>query len=851
MSVLILDPAENAPTGRVPLDCDNPQGAIRVQQNGIDWGDAAIQEYLADARVGSVPVDFRVPNRTIKVPLGLGMDDSGLFDVARRALQAKVGRFEEEGGTLKRQVEDGTFVYADVVSATLTLPDKFGEAAKLEDSVTLQLECLPDFYTDEIVLDPLTGKSNAQGVAMVGGSTNWIFNPSFAHDAVNAAPAGWVGNGGAAWHTLQVQAVGGANVLRLTTPVMSNGQVCQLQALTPWLFGRNGQGVWVPGTAGVANTMPCIPGLPLSLQLGVDVLAVAGSPKLAAVVTFYDCNSAEVSQVSTPLVTVAGEATPTLSTVVPANASSFTVALQVTSGAANTSMDLYVNGGVAVRFATEPSYSDGDQEGFEWTGTPGNSQSGQVAVIEGDMTGRVRQVIQNPAGVKQALLWGMRSKRYDPSATAALRYDCADLSPLDAATVQPLAGSVSGFVVEHPNLSAGAWVPVLATTIAGLGEMTHRGTYRVILRYTSSSAQPIMFQLLWGIADVAQPVQNPLNNPDVDDFYLCDLGVIRLDPSPASGYWWKGVIQAQGSINGQDVELDELMLIPLDDFAGWASTQGQQLDSQTPPLTGISEGPNYAGTAADGSGIGTAAWSNPGNAVSQQPPFASVVVPTAGGSHYLKLTGFDFNIPPGATIVGVGVGIQRHASARASVFDAAIRLLKAGAVQATDRSNKRPWQAVRSGGMFYGSVNDMWGTTLAPADVNNANFGLAIAVKNEAAGQETAYVKAVAIQIFYTSGGGFTDVQDAVIYAGCMAELRTEGAFRQEATGQAFGNIAVPGGDVPRIPASGDENRPLELIARATSYTTTQPGNYSYFEDSQPDPLIVQLIYRPCYLFRP
>lgn len=154
MYEIVLDPHEVADAGRVELDLNS--GPIRVDQAGIDWGDAAIQAYMADLSVGSVAVDYRLPNRTVTIPLGLGMDDSGQagFDAARQALNQKVALIQREGGWLKRTSNVGP-LYADVVSATLTEPDRWGEAGAVEPDVKLVLECLPDFYGDEVDLGAL------------------------------------------------------------------------------------------------------------------------------------------------------------------------------------------------------------------------------------------------------------------------------------------------------------------------------------------------------------------------------------------------------------------------------------------------------------------------------------------------------------------------------------------------------------------------------------------------------------------------------------------------------------------------------------------------------------------------
>lgn len=163
-----LDPAEVSTPDRVALDLNN--GPIRIAQTGIDWGDAQITAFEAqEQRWGSTVVGWRVPNRTVTIPLGVGMDESGGFSVSAQHLRQKVALIQREGGWLKRGPIAGKSLYADVVNATLKLPDVWGETGGLEDQVILTLECLPDFYGDEITLDAVGGNGSVATLLRSGG----------------------------------------------------------------------------------------------------------------------------------------------------------------------------------------------------------------------------------------------------------------------------------------------------------------------------------------------------------------------------------------------------------------------------------------------------------------------------------------------------------------------------------------------------------------------------------------------------------------------------------------------------------------------------------------------------------
>lgn len=120
-------------------------------------------------------------------------------------------------------------------------------------------------------------------------------------------------------------------------------------------------------------------------------------------------------------------------------------------------------------------------------------------------------------------------------------------------------------------------------------------------------------------------------------------------------------------------------------------------------------------------------WQNASGALGGTTPASA---PGAGGlTHQLRLTGFDFGVPDGATINGVKVELRRSASQQDSdflVYDGlyGVRILKGGNVgpdrPAYDLWSVSPEWVVRGGGV------DLWGVSLTPADVNGADFGVAV-----------------------------------------------------------------------------------------------------------------------------
>lgn len=132
-----------------PGELDLNHGPVRVAEDGPDWGEAAIEQATADAARGTIPVDFRLPNRQITIPLLLGANGPTGFPAARAMLQNHVARIQAYGGTLWRGGGEYASLTADLVDARLKLPERWAFLEGLEVDVVLTLEAIPDFYGAE------------------------------------------------------------------------------------------------------------------------------------------------------------------------------------------------------------------------------------------------------------------------------------------------------------------------------------------------------------------------------------------------------------------------------------------------------------------------------------------------------------------------------------------------------------------------------------------------------------------------------------------------------------------------------------------------------------------------------
>ena len=162
--------------------------------------------------------------------------------------------------------------------------------------------------------------------------------------------------------------------------------------------------------------------------------------------------------------------------------------------------------------------------------------------------------------------------------------------------------------------------------------------------------------------------------------------------------------------------------------------------------------PAAAGNCTNQAGIGTIAWGSTGNAISSNASYATATV-DGETTNYLRCLNYGFTIPVGATIVGIEVNVERKSNRtqNGGSEDAAMRLVKAGAIQATDRSTGTTYT---TGDVVeaHGGATDLWGSTWTPADINAANFGAAFAAtKPDPSGQpHDITVDHIQITVYYT-----------------------------------------------------------------------------------------------------
>jgi hypothetical protein len=448
-------------------------------------------------------------------------------------------------------------------------------------------------------------------------------------------------------------------------------------------------------------------------------------------------------------------------------------------------------------------------------------ESGSQAAIKGDYPARTRIVLTEAAKADQrGALWGLRSTFFDATPTSALFFDAKDMTPINGATVVPKEGTFSGEAIELAASEAGVWHPLMTTDLsAGPDELTHVGSYRVAARVWA----PVVgeqVRLVWSADDATAPTTNAAQAVrGGEEFSIVDLGEIRLQRPPIGEHWWRGVLQVNSP--GGAVVVDRLWLQPVDDGAGKLRATG------TPTSTLLS--PDSIGKYIEGEGAGhawtvhTEAWAEVGFLESLE------------ASQELVIHS-PFALPEGVTIRGIKVEVAIQAAFNGTPVDVTLG--------ATTQSH--PTTGLTSH-LVYGGSTDLWGKAWTAADINEATFGPRLKVTNPKAendpGGALLLKEGVRVTVYYSySAGGLPE--DAILYSERHSEIRFDGCYREDTTTEAYVRVSEETGDLPRLPPSGLEGRPVEVFLKNSR------GLLDGDTDAAIDALQAQVIYRPCYIGR-
>lgn len=509
--------------------------------------------------------------------------------------------------------------------------------------------------------------------------------------------------------------------------------------------------------------------------------------------------------------------------------------------------------------------------------------------IGGDWPGRLRWAVTDLQGQDRlGVFGGIRSRYYDPAATARLAYEAEAMTPLDVAAAGAVTGASGGQAVSHANLGAGSWTPVLSTDLLSGGPLTHQGSYRVVARCSSPNGQSVSARFVWSVGDLASPLSNKAwTFPGANNFYLADLGQVRLDRGPVGTHRWQGQVQAQGVAGGEDITIDRLYLVPLDEAAFFLSapldmapgkvpysardefdqTAGN-LAGKTAPIGGTWAGAgdpddfvvdattaSLTRTAVSDSGAGafesgrialagTGTTTSVASQVDISRDMATFNINTWRGlvARYVDINNMVVVTTNDRFIVGTKYTIGPWIEVWKRVGGTWTRIAQGPFPNPTNLTTLRAYIAA-SGKFIVWTVNgDTASFNCAGQDTDLATGGALASGRN---GLVDRNVSTTAATRTYDNHKVWVPATDAVIFAGRYCEVRTDGVFRTDPAGVGASPVARHIGDLPRLPPAGMEGRSVETIVVGSR------GDLDQLPDSGIDDIQGQLFYRPSWMFVP
>jgi hypothetical protein len=239
-------------------------------------------------------------------------------------------------------------------------------------------------------------------------------------------------------------------------------------------------------------------------------------------------------------------------------------------------------------------------------------------------------------------------------------------------------------------------------------------------------------------------------------------------------------------------------------------------------------GPSLPGTCADATGVGTITWSNPSNALTNNGVYAQANLTSSDRiSHYLKCTNFGFSLAASQTVIGITVEFEAKRSGSGTLVPYRARIVnEAGTIGTTDlTSTLTPASGLSNlttSDTLYatGGEGQLWGESWLYSDINDADFGAAIAFNySSGSAARNVTVDRMQITVFHIPPRGRLD---ATGFDTCELDVNStsQGSPSFSATSPIHGRCSV----IIGTSNAGD----AEEICRPESYLDVDVNNRVY-----------------------
>lgn len=899
---ILLDPEAitGDAAGELSIATPGSQGAIEVLDEGVDWGDMAIEAIMAQLAVGALPVDYEIPNRIITMPIKIQAWGDTTFAQARSALQAKVAAIQGgETGWISRDMPGVGTVYADLVNAKLNLPGDWMQAHRdIQIEATLSFEAIPDFYEVEWVEAEFTNveagenhwrgvienvrgdfpKGNRCKVRIESDSTGDLravrtaflcrhysgertaapFYPAEAMRPLDRATITTLsGASGAATNNV----IRHDNLGTSWTPILSLELLPAVRAIGGFVSGVGGVTPPLPDhevndillllaetAGGEAITPPDgwahVNGSPVNMASG-DPTRLSLLWRRAGAIEAAPAIADPGDHIGAMIISVSGCIETGDPWDVTATGTEATSDTSVSIPGATTTVD-----GCLVLAAFS-------------TGTDGLSVPQTSAWVNADLQAltEVRdQWHSNGNGGGFAIVSGVKAKRGAYGATTATIANAGSKALLSIALKPKLGGNL----------------------------FTHTGTRRLGARvHVPQFVDFPELRAVYGVGDLGEPAENlPIACPGGgENFYLVDLGTLRLDAGPLGLHRFAGQIQGRGVSGGETVSIDGLELWPADEHLASVTVPVRWLEGIVDYVA--RDELNQSAGAVDGKTLAVGgAYQRAGDATDYTVDDTNhVLVRSAvsdSGAH-AGLGGGCYALAGSTVLTDIACRVDFKTSSveRGISLAQGLALRYGGTSDALLLEVYPDWHdgsRVALNG-WTGSASDLGSTLLPPIAANawytlgalllaDGHYAIWLAPKGDLAyrspimlgrnpalatggtldsgraGIYDCFVGADATTRTYDNFAMWVPQTDAAVFAGRAIEMATDGAYREARDGVSAG-IVTPFGNRPRLPQSGPDGRPVEVIAAVSQGDLDRSPDFSLAEPT------LELSYRPCWLTAP
>jgi hypothetical protein len=232
---------------------------------------------------------------------------------------------------------------------------------------------------------------------------------------------------------------------------------------------------------------------------------------------------------------------------------------------------------VSLRFTCKP-YGRGPESSGQAFGPSTGDVSVVLSGITGDAPALARAVLTEGSSHDQwHCHWGVRSRYYDATASAALGFEAESCTLLGGATVVTVTGSSGGGTnnaVRQQTLLTD-WLAMLSFQATGGGAYkSHVGDYEVFARLyrPSTNTGSVSVALEWAEGDFSKVTRNDAVTFAADerenDFTIARLGQVHLSKAKLGTQRWDGRIIALSTVTGDAVFADRVWLRPISEGAG-------------------------------------------------------------------------------------------------------------------------------------------------------------------------------------------------------------------------------------------------------------------------------------------